>query len=289
MDRVPSASPAPPTGPFPSRRSLLRGGTFLSLSAVTGAALASCTQTPTALSASAGQASTHTGEPARAGHLILDYQPSQPTGWAADTGYSPTIGGHISSRNFTFQGEKYRVSLLPSDPVYEDSPGIEFRQALAQAWGARFSFRYVGGLPSGAAFVVESYSAWAGKTIGPISGEAWGADLYVVYRTGHRGEHPAVNSDLQFIQVIGAGSFVDNAGRANPFYGEGGGLTSVNGHQSVSFYDHPHLSTRARNVSGVFTAEVFLTQDTGIKDAAGVDIVNVFGGVKWGWQVRSTA
>ena len=54
MDRVPSASPAPPTGPFPSRRSLLRGGTFLSLSAVTGAALASCTQTPTALSASAG-------------------------------------------------------------------------------------------------------------------------------------------------------------------------------------------------------------------------------------------
>lgn len=114
--------------------------------------------------------------------------------------------------------------------------------------------------------------------------------MYLVYHPGRSDGRPAVNSGLQFIQVVGAGSFVDNAGRANPFYGEGGGLTSINGNQSVSFYDHPRLSTRAqRNVSGVFTAEVFLAQDTGIRDAAGKGIVNVFGGVKWGWQVRSAA
>jgi hypothetical protein len=32
---------------------------------------------------------------------------------------------------------------------------------------------------------------------------------------------------------------------------------------------------------------VFLAQDTGIKDAAGQDIINIFGGVKWGWQLHS--
>jgi hypothetical protein len=33
-------------------------------------------------------------------------------------------------------------------------------------------------------------------------------------------------------------------------------------------------------------AETFLVQDTRTKDKAGKDIVNVFGGVKWGWQMK---
>ena len=33
-------------------------------------------------------------------------------------------------------------------------------------------------------------------------------------------------------------------------------------------------------MSDHFLAEIFLAQDTGIKDAAGKDIVNVFGGLK---------
>jgi hypothetical protein len=295
MDRVPSSSPAEPAGPSPSRRSLLRGGTFLSLSAVTAVACAPQAAVPPP----GGQVGTYTGEQALAGRLILDYQPSKSTGWASDIGDSPTIGGHISSRNFTFQGKKYRVSLLSfgqpgdsPDPVYEDVPAdatIKFRQTLASAWGAHYSFRYAGGLPRVAKFIVESYSAWAGKVIGPISAEAWGGDLYVVYHPGHRVGHPRINSDLQFIQVVNYGtSFVDNDGRANPFYGDGGGLTSINGNQSVSFYDHPRLATKAKGtVSALFMAEVFLAQDTGIKNAAGKGIVNIFGGVKWGWQVQS--
>jgi hypothetical protein len=297
MDRVRSTSPAQPTGPSPSRRSLLRGGTFLSLSAVTAAACAP----RAALSRPGGQAGTFTEEPARAGHLVLDYQPSQPTGWASDRGESPTIGGHVSSKDFTDQGKKYRVSLLPfgqrgdsPGPVYEDVPAdatIKFRHTLATAWGAHYSFRYAGGLPRGAEFIVKSYNAWAGHPMMNPSVKAWGGDLYVVYHPGHRGGHPAINSDLQFIQVVNYGqSFVDNAGRANPFYGEGGGLTSINGNQSVSFYDHTVLASKAKGtVSELFTAEAFLAQDTGIKDAAGKGIVKIFGGVKWGWQVRSVA
>jgi hypothetical protein len=236
---------------------------------------------------SPGRPGTVTGHLTRAGHLVLDYQPSQPTGWASEHGEGPTVGGHITSRNFTFQGQKYRLTLLPLGPVYANSPDIEFRQTLVKSWGAHFSFRYAGGLPGGAEFIIESYSAWAGKPIGNDSGTAWGADLYVVYHPGHLRGHPAVNSDLQFIQVVGAGSFVDNAGRANPFYGEGGGLTSIDGNQSVSFYDHPRLSTKAKDAVSGFTAEVFLAQDTGIKDAAGKDIVNIFDGIKWGWQVQN--
>jgi hypothetical protein len=34
-------------------------------------------------------------------------------------------------------------------------------------------------------------------------------------------------------------------------------------------------------------AETFLVQDTRMKDPAGKDIVNVFGGIKWGWRLRS--
>ena len=226
------------------------------------------------------------GHSAGAGGLVLDYQSSQPTGWASDQGESPTIGGHVTSRSFTFRGKKYRVSLL--DLVYESSPGNNFRRTLVKAWGAHFSFRYAGALPSGAEFVVESYSAWAGKPMANLSGTAWGADLYAVYHPRRGGREPAASSDLQFIQVVGAGSFVDNAGRANPFYGEGGGLTSVNGYQRVSFYDHPRLSTRAQSALSVgFTAQVFLARDTGFKDGTGKEIVNLYGGIKWGWQVQS--
>ena len=118
------------------------------------------------------------------------------------------------------------------------------------------------------------------------------ATLYVVYQPGRGRGHLALGSDLQFIQVVcewrGAQPtrVVDNDFRANPFYGEGAGLTSVNGNRSLSFYDLPQWGTASKNPA-VFMAETFLAQDTGIKDAAGKDIVNIFGATKWGWQMHS--
>ena len=38
---------------------------------------------------------------------------------------------------------------------------------------------------------------------------------------------------------------------------------------------------------GVFRAEMFLAQDTGKRNAAGKDIINIFAGVKWGWQIHN--
>jgi len=57
----------------------------------------------------------------------------------------------------------------------------------------------------------------------------------------------------------------------------------------VSFYDNPAMDHGASShlPPSVFRAGVFLAQDTGINDAAGKAIVNIFGGVKWDWQMRS--
>jgi hypothetical protein len=117
----------------------------------------------------------------------------------------------------------------------------------------------------------------------------YGNDLYLVYHPARR-SHLFIGSDLQFIQVLWShGPSVVDSTTANPFYGWGSGLTSIYGSQSLSFYDNPGGSHGASGhlPPSVFRAEVFLAQDTGIKNAAGEDIINIFGGVKWGWQVHS--
>lgn len=81
-------------------------------------------------------------------------------------------------------------------------------------------------------------------------------------------------------------SFVDSA-RHNPFYGEGAGLTSINGNQIVNFYDHIDFATGRRTLPGeIDRAETFLAQDTGKQNPAGKEIVNVYGGVKWGFELN---
>jgi hypothetical protein len=247
---------------------------------------------------------TQPGNPAGPGQatgLTLDYQPRQITGWGAFT-----LGGHVADYDFTYQDTAYTVSLVPfgqpgdsPDPVYEDvpaDPAINFQQTLAQAWGDYYSFRYLGGH---CAFSVQSYSVYA--HVSAPSAVGFGCDLYLVYQPG-RGRRPVIDDELRFIQVVsensgGAGSAlastVDNNGRANPFYGEGGGLISVNGTTSVRFYDRPGqgisspvpISLAPRSAR----FEVFLAQDTGVKDAAGKGIVNIFGGVKWGFQVQNAS
>jgi hypothetical protein len=302
VNRVPSASPAGIAVPLASRRSLLRGGSLLGLSAVTPA----CASRPRPLGtslASAGQAAG-AAQPAQAGHLVIDYKPSQVTGWSPPA--SPTLGGHVGTSNFTWHGRMYRVSLRPfgqpgnaPNPVYENVPGdatVKFKRTLDKKWGDDYTFRYLGGLGSGARFTVESYGAFHGRPPNPRRqpGILIGANLYVVYHSGSGPGNPAVNSDLQFIQVVyyqigtNPGDNLVDADRANPFYGEGGGLTSIDGSQSVSFSDFVREGFDGKNLPpNLFVAETFLAQDTRTKDSAGKDIVNIFGGIKWGWQMRS--
>jgi hypothetical protein len=275
---------------------------MLGLSAAAGAAFA--LRPPGTARADAGQAGAQTGEAAQAGHIFFDYKPSQVTGWAPP--YSPTQGGHIGSSDFTWNGKAYRVSLLrfgqtaaAPHPVYENVPGdsmVDFKRTLTRAWGKYYTFRYLGGLVSGASFTVESYGAFHGRPLNPTRqpGMIIGADLYAVYHPGHSPSRPAINSDLQFIQVVnyqigsGQSESIDDTDRANPFYGEGGGLTSINGNQSISFSDFVRQGFDAKVLpKNFFVAETFLAQDTRTKDAAGKDIVNIFGGIKWGWQMQS--
>ena len=110
MNCVPAAGPAGFPGPLASRRSLLRGGALLGLSAA-AAACAPLTQPPGGSPASAAQAGTTAGQPPRTGRLDIDYRPSQPTGWSPP--YTPALGGHVGSTDLTWHGQAYRVSLLP--------------------------------------------------------------------------------------------------------------------------------------------------------------------------------
>ncbi|MFF5205906.1 hypothetical protein [Streptosporangium sp. NPDC000396] len=282
MRLIPVASSAQPTRAPISRRSLLRGGSVLGLSALTSAGLA----------AAPAFASART-QPKPGAHLVPNYRPSQPHGWYQE----PTVGGHVASKDFTHNGKSYRISLLPFDqagdsphPVYEDvpaDPAIGFQQNLAEAFGAHYSFRYAGGFRGRNEFDVQSYSVFVRKPTENSPDLMCGADLYVVYRPDRRRGDPGIHDNLQWIQVVKSlGPALDNVWRANPFYPYGG-LTSIHGDRVANFYDAPRVGVDAGPDPNVqFMAEAFLVQDTGVKDAAGKGVVNIFGGIKWGWRLH---
>src|SRR5882757_3526363 len=237
-------------------------------------------------------------------HLVLNYRPSQPHAWGdPDPSSANTIGGHTTSRDFTFGDRSYRIDLLESgdsrDPVYEDVPGdasIDFRETLDAAFGAYYSFRYAAGFPGRNEFNVQSYSVFV-RPATETTPLLYGADLYVVYNSDKRAGDPVPHSALRWIQVVRLGGstvppglespFVDNAGRANPF-SMLGGYTSINGSRvfSVNYAAvRPVMAGPAGALSDQFTAELFLAQDTGAKDATGKDVVTIFGGIKYGWQL----
>jgi hypothetical protein len=312
MHSNPDTSTSAPTGAPLSRRSLLRGGTVLGVSALATAGLASIPAV--ALAAPTRRRPTPTR------NLVLDYRPSQPTGWSAafppepgeEEGVGATIGGHISSLEFPFNGKNYTISLLPfgqpgdsPDPVYESTPTdptVNFKQALADKFGAYYSFNYVDGFRGRHELSVQSYSVFVNESTKPQEPLVYGVDMYVVHTPDPHHGDPGSHESLNFIQVVNwippngseqPLSYVDNSRRANPFYSIGG-LTSIYGNKVVNFTDTPHRGQLGTGPGGdatlspyPFTAESFLVHDTGIKDTAGKDVINVFGGLKWGWQVQS--
>ena len=230
--------------------------------------------------------------------LVGHYEPSQVTGWKFPA--PTTLGGHRSCVQVSYGHKTYRISLLSfgragssPNPVYEavpKDPDVAFDKTLARAFGQHYVFRYLSGLPSGAKLVVESYSVYIDRTA--KEGAKWGADLYAIYEPGKAG--PAINSDINFIQVVyttrylppGYGNrFVDNQYPKAPYAGEGAGLTSIDGHRIVNYYDRV-LTGGGTPQSQVFRAETFLVKDTGRTNAAGKRIVDIYGGIEWGFAFK---
>jgi hypothetical protein len=231
--------------------------------------------------------------------LVPHYEPSQATGWKFQA--LTTLGGHRPCMQVSYDRKTYRISLLSfgqagssPNPVYEavpTDPYVAFKKTLAQAFGRHYVFRYLSGLPSGAKFVVESYSVYVDRTA--KEGAKWGADLYAIYEPGKTG--PAIKSDVNFIQVVYASAylprgygkrFVDNQYPKVPYAGEGAGLTSINGHRIVNYYDRVMLLSGTPQ-SNVFRAETFLVKDTGRRNAAGKKIVDIYGGIEWGFAFKT--
>lgn len=241
----------------------------------------------------------------QAEHLVLDYRPSQPTGWPGPNpaAVGKTIGGYRSFEEFKLAGRRYRIEMLafgqPASspgPVYEPAPAdstIAFERTLARTFGAHYAFRYREGLNGRREFRVHCYSVFA--TPHQIG---FGAELYMVYEPDVRAGDPAAEAQLGWIQVArwsGTGApspaaYVDDSSRPNPFFMTGG-LTSIFGTRVVNFDNaitaQPspgHGGNRA--LSATYLAETFLARDTLTKDPAGKDVIEVYGGIKYGWQLR---
>jgi hypothetical protein len=300
-----------PDGPRISRRALLQGAGALGLSA------ASSTWLSPAQALAATTTDRHgAAQPrlASAGHLVADYLPSQPTGWPPQQGHARdgvgiTLGGHVASVPFTLRGARYEISLLAfgqsgdaPDPVYEPEPSdptIDFKRTLQKAWGTHFSFNYVGGFSGGTAISVQSYSVKATASVKAtkpnVTQLTYGSDLFILYDPDPASSDPPITADLRWIEVSYAHgrSSTEFAQRANPYYFPGG-LTSVYGKPACSFYGAPAGGIAApttgkgpTGLSDLQMAESFLVLDTGRKDHAGKGIIDILGGVKWGWQVQA--
>ena len=280
-----------------TRRAVLRGGGSLGLAALTATAVVR----GAAPAAAAGAAGARTKAGA-AGHLLADYRPSMPTGLPPLPGQSDgmTLGGHTASRDFTYRGRPHRMSLLSfgrpgdaPDPVYEEVPGdpeLRFRETVDTAWGEYYTFRYAGGLRRGDRFRVQSYGVVVQEPTADSPVTVCGGGMYVVCERDRRRGDPPLGDDWHWIQVIGMYGALGrpaevDAGASNPFYAYGG-LTPVNGEDVFNYYDMPQIAFDGmEDVDTRCLAETFLAQDTGRTDRSGKGIVNVFGGVKYGWQL----
>jgi hypothetical protein len=234
----------------------------------------------------------------QATHLVLDYRPSEPTGWE----FGNTIGGHHSATEFKLDAKRYRIALLafgqpgnsPS-PVYESEPSdptTAFRRTLERKFGAHYSFRYRGGLTGQNEFRVQCYSVFAKP-----QQMNFGAQLYVVYQPEVHAGDPRAEAQLKWIQVTrwsGTGSpspasYVDDTSCPNPFF-ISGGLISILGTRVFNFDNpitaRPSQGQGNRVLSARYLAETFLARDTLTKDAAGKDVIEIYGGIKYGWRLQ---
>jgi hypothetical protein len=123
---------------------------------------------------------------------------------------------------------------------------------------------------------------------------SYGGDLFVLYEPDRASSDPPINDDLRWIQVVRTHgrSYVDGHGR-DPYYSRAG-LTSIDGKHVCDFYDRPGtgIGTALAGEAPTTIAnqemfETFLVRDTGRKDRAGKGIIDIYGGIKWGWRVQA--
>lgn len=259
----------------------------------------------------------HEPPTATGGSVALNYQPSQPTGCPPQSlglfeSVGKSVGGNTASQEFLRGTDRYRISLLHQDPVFEgipEDPTIEYQRKLEEAFGTYYTFNYVGGFYGKDEFNVRSYTTFVREPT-ERSPLIYGADIFVVYTPDLTKGDPGIERHLKWIQVVHSKTVatpggqtperppVDNRGSAHPFWGCEA-VTSIYGNPVVTFTDTPQEAamtpppggpsggnTPLPDASVVFMAEVFLAEDTLKKDTNGKEIINIFGGFKWGYRVE---
>lgn len=294
-----------------SRRTLLQGAGALGVSALGTTWLRPAGALATTTSNLRGAAQPN--QPPTG--LVTNYLPSRPTGWPGQAGHvrngvGVTIGGHVASLPFTLRNTAYEVALLSfgqqgtaPDPVYEGEPSdptINFNETLQRAWGNYYSFNYLGGFTGNSAISVQSYSVFVTEPTTKRPQLTYGMDVFLAYEPGTDASDPPISANLRWIQVDNSGgrSSAEFPQRACPYYFPGG-FTSVYGEPACSFYGGsaggigitsggkgPTTDTGPA-FSAMVMAESFLVEDTGRQNRQGKGIINIYGGVKWGYHVQA--
>jgi hypothetical protein len=245
--------------------------------------------------------------------VVLTQPPSAVAGFLAQNypnagfvsgGGNAVIGKHHSGDQFGdgTTTRQYADYLQPFNPLEQSVNGglpamltniFNNKDSLGHTFGNTYSLVAVPFSAPNNELTIKSYSTFA------VTGGGVGADMYVSY-TQVGGNDPAAAS-VQWLQVVADNWSITQApqGPGNPE-----ALVDVTAASNVPFYDQSYDAnigstylfdrptrdtTQLANYNGAFpltwTADTFAVVDTHTNDANGKDIIDVYGGFQWGWQV----
>jgi hypothetical protein len=211
-------------------------------------------------------------------------------------------GKYGPSRDLKYAfNNNFKLVTLPAHPEDLTNPmastQVDFANVLAKAF-PKYTFNYFAAdkktdlsLPADS-LVVKSYDV--------ESPDAIAEDFYV----GYNGRTPS-GGDVHWIQVIkdnwsvkglpySTDNLVDNNGGTSPYYDSAFlGAGSFATPDDAFLYDQPSrkaldLPDNWNGTTIFWTAEAYLVQQMGPNDKGG-QIVNIYDGVRWGWQITKAA
>jgi hypothetical protein len=238
------------------------------------------------------------GGPASAGVVKESYPGSS---LSFDGGFGKkgkATGKYGPSRELKYAFDNnFKLVTLPAHPQDLVNPAtstqVDFANVLAKAF-PKYTFNYFGA--DGKTDLSLPADSLVVKTYDVENVDAIAEDFYV----GYNGKKPT-GGDVHWIQVIkdnwsvkglpySTDNLVDNNGGALPYYDSNFLGTGAFGTPDDAFlYDQPgrkslDLPDNWNGTTIFWTAEAYLVQQVGANDKGG-QIVNVYDGVRWGWQI----
>jgi hypothetical protein len=186
----------------------------------------------------------------------------------------------------------FSMSLLPSHPQFLTTPdsAVNFQSVLSLSF-PNWTFNY---MTNGNDLALGGSPSLTARTYSTFTNDGVGAELYLGYTPGASDPKGA---GVHWIQVVSnnwsiafdfsgvATNFVDTKIANSPFYDNG----NTGYDATTNYFDdipkRPRIGLTNYNGTPItWLGEAFLVQDLGTNGLGG-DTVNIYDGVKWGWQI----